>query len=39
MSNTQVDTRSKNRRMALILVSVALAFAGGYIVRQWLFGH
>jgi hypothetical protein len=39
MSNTQTDTRGKNRRTALILVSVALAFAAGAIVRQWLFGH
>jgi hypothetical protein len=33
-----VEQRNQNRRTALILVSVALVFFAGVVVRRWLFG-
>ena len=31
------DLKAANRRLGLILVSVALAFFVGFLIKQWLF--
>jgi hypothetical protein len=36
---TENPTRRNNRRTALVLASVVLAFFVGIIVRRWLIGH
>ncbi len=35
---TSEDRRPNNKRTALVLLSIALAFFAGVIVRHWLFG-
>jgi hypothetical protein len=32
------DTRTNNKRTALVLLSIVLVFFAGIIVRRWLFG-
>jgi hypothetical protein len=31
--------RARNKRTALVLVSIALVFFVGIVVRRWLLGH
>lgn len=38
MARLSADERRQNRRTALILLSVALVFFAGVIVRRWLLG-
>jgi hypothetical protein len=33
------DTKSRNIKTALILLSVALVFFAGIVVRRWLYGQ
>ncbi|MCU0774817.1 MAG: cytochrome oxidase small assembly protein [Ideonella sp.] len=35
MSRLDPETRAKNRRLGLIMASIALAFALGFMARRW----
>lgn len=36
--SSRIEQRKANLRLALILASVALAFALGFVAKIWLFG-